>query len=200
MELNLQTGATIQVSDRIFSQDYNEALVHQIVVAYLAGARSGTKAQKSRSEVSGGGIKPWRQKGTGRARAGTTRSPIWRTGGVTFAAKPRDYAQKVNRKMYQGAMRSILAELLRQNRLIIVDEFSITEPKTKRLVEQLKTFGLDKALIVLPEVNRPLLQASRNLYGVCAMSVRQLDPVSLVDAEKVLMTVASVRQIEEWLQ
>lgn len=200
MELNLQTGATMQVADRVFAQEFNEALVHQITVAYLAGARSGTKAQKTRAEVSGGGIKPWKQKGTGRARAGTTRSPIWRTGGVTFAAKPRDFSQKVNRKMYQGAMRAIFSELLRQNRLIIVDQLAIAAPKTKLLTAKLKEMGLNQVLIVLTELSDNIVLASRNLHKVNIITANQLNPVSLIGVEKVIMTVESVRHVEEWLK
>lgn len=200
MELNLQTGTTIQVADRVFAQEFNEALVHQITVAYLAGARSGTKAQKTRAEVSGGGIKPWRQKWTGRARAGTTRSPIWRTGGVTFAAKPRDFSQKVNRKMYQGAMRAIFSELHRQNRLVIVEQLILEAPKTKLLTAKLKDMGLRQVLIVLTELNDNIVLASRNLHKVNIVTVSQLNPVSLIGVEKVIMTVESVRQVEEWLK
>lgn len=157
------TSGTLSVSDAAFAREYNEALVHQVVTAYLAGARQGTRAQKTRSEVSGGGKKPWRQKGTGRARAGTIRSPIWRSGGVTFAAKPQDHSQKVNRKMYRAAVRSILSELARQERLVVVESFDVEMPKTKLLVKQLGDFGLDNVLIVSTEVGENLYLASRNL-------------------------------------
>ncbi|NCO46459.1 MAG: 50S ribosomal protein L4, partial [Vibrio sp.] len=177
----------------------NEALVHQVVVAYAAGARQGTRAQKTRSEVSGGGAKPWRQKGTGRARAGTIRSPIWRTGGVTFAAKPQDHSQKVNKKMYRGAMKSILSELVRQERLIVVDNFSVEAPKTKELLAKLKELELNDVLIVTGEVDENLFLAARNLYKVDARDVAGLDPVSLIAFDKVLMTAEAVKQVEEML-
>jgi large subunit ribosomal protein L4 len=166
------TSGTLSVSDAAFAREYNEALVHQVVTAYLAGARQGTRAQKTRSEVSGGGKKPWRQKGTGRARAGTIRSPIWRSGGVTFAAKPQDHSQKVNRKMYRAAVRSILSELARQDRLVVVESFDVEVPKTKLLVKQLGDFGLDNVLIVSTEVGENLYLASRTLHGVMCEMLR----------------------------
>ena len=203
MDLNVQAGKgkseTIQVSDNVFAADYNEALIHQVVTAYMAGARAGTKAGKSRSDVNGGGIKPFRQKGTGRARAGTSRSPIWRTGGVTFAARPRDYSQKVNRKMYQGALRSILSELLRTDRLIVVSDFSVEAPKTKELVSQLSDLGIKEALIVATQPDENLYLAARNLYGVDVCDVREIDPVSLVGFDKILVTAESLKQLEERL-
>lgn len=191
--------ATVELSDASFALDFNEALIHQVVTAHLAGARSGTKAQKSRSDVRGGGAKPWRQKGTGRARSGTIRSPIWRSGGVTFAASPRDFSQKVNKKMYRAAIRSILSELVRQERLIVVDDFSLEAPKTKMLNQKLKDLGVNNSLIVTSESDDNLYLASRNLIGVEAISSRQIDPVRLVGHEKVIMTVTAVKAIEEAL-
>jgi len=193
------TSGTLSVSDAAFAREYNEALVHQVVTAYLAGARQGTRAQKTRSEVSGGGKKPWRQKGTGRARAGTIRSPIWRSGGVTFAAKPQDHSQKVNRKMYRAAVRSILSELARQERLVVVESFDVEMPKTKLLVKQLGDFGLDNVLIVSTEVGENLYLASRNLHGVDVRDVESVDPVSLIAYEKVVVTVDAVKKLEEML-
>jgi large subunit ribosomal protein L4 len=169
------------------------------VVAYLAGARQGTRAQKTRSDVSGGGAKPWRQKGTGRARAGTIRSPIWRSGGVTFAARPQDHSHKVNRKMYRAAMRTILSELARQERLIVVEEFTLAEPKTKLLVAKLAEFDLTKALIVTEDVNANLYLSSRNLHKVEVLDVSGCDPVSLVASEKVIITVEALKKFDEVL-
>jgi len=199
MELMVKGADALTVSETTFGRDFNEALVHQVVVAYAAGARQGTRAQKTRSEVSGGGAKPWRQKGTGRARAGTIRSPIWRTGGVTFAAKPQDHSQKVNKKMYRGAMKSILSELVRQERLIVVDNFSVEAPKTKELVAKLKELELSDVLIVTGEVDENLFLAARNLYKVDARDVAGIDPVSLIAFDKVLMTADAVKQVEEML-
>ncbi|MDN3653658.1 50S ribosomal protein L4 [Thalassotalea ponticola] len=200
MELALKDASgALEVSEATFGREFNEALVHQVVVAYAAGARQGTVAQKTRSEVSGGGKKPWRQKGTGRARAGTTRSPIWRTGGVTFAAKPQDHSQKVNRKMYRGAIQSILSELVRQERLVVVKDFAVETPKTKELVAKLKELELKDVLIVAEEVDENLFLAARNLYKVDVRDVAGIDPVSLVGFEKVLVTEAAVKQIEEML-
>ncbi|MEZ8694143.1 50S ribosomal protein L4 [Vibrio splendidus] len=199
MELMVKGADALTVSETTFGRDFNEALVHQVVVAYAAGARQGTRAQKTRSEVSGGGAKPWRQKGTGRARAGTIRSPIWRTGGVTFAAKPQDHSQKVNKKMYRGAMKSILSELIRQERLIVVDHFSVEAPKTKELVAKLKELELNDVLIVTGEVDENLFLAARNLYKVDARDVAGVDPVSLIAFDKVLMTADAVKQVEEML-
>ncbi|MBO9491026.1 50S ribosomal protein L4 [Endozoicomonas sp. G2_1] len=200
MELTLKDASgALEVSETTFGREFNEALVHQVVVAYAAGARQGTRAQKTRSEVSGGGKKPWRQKGTGRARAGTTRSPIWRTGGVTFAAKPQDHSQKVNRKMYRGAIQSILSELVRQERLVVVNDFAVESPKTKELVAKLKDLELKDVLIVTAEVDENLFLSSRNLYKVDVRDVQGIDPVSLVGFEKVLMTADAVKQVEEML-
>ncbi|MBD2859330.1 50S ribosomal protein L4 [Spongiibacter sp. KMU-158] len=205
MELNIATpgngagAGTLQVSDVTFAREFNEDLVHQVVTAFLAGARQGTRAQKTRSEVSGGGKKPWRQKGTGRARAGTTRSPIWRTGGVTFAAKPQDHSQKVNRKMYRAALRSILSELARQDRLVVVESLELEAPKTKELVKLLGGLGADNALLVTEEVTGNLYLASRNLVNVDVRDVAGVDPVSLIGHEKVVATVGALKKFEEML-
>ena len=199
MDLSVQGGSNIQVSDVVFNADYKESLVHQVVVAYMAAARSGTKAQKTRSEVSGGGKKPFRQKGTGNARQGTIRSPLFRTGGVTFAARPRNYEQKVNRKMYRGALRSILSELVRQDRLIVVDAFEVSAPKTKELVAKLNDMGARDALIVTEQFDENLLLAARNLYHVDARSLNEVDPVSLIGFEKVIITTGALKALEEKL-
>ena len=199
MQLSVNGGKDIKVSDATFGREFSEALVHQVVTAYLAGARAGTKAQKNRSDVSGGGAKPWRQKGTGRARAGTIRSPIWRSGGKTFAATPRDHSQKVNRKMYRGAMQAILSELLRQDRLIVVESLELAEPKTKALLEKLAELGFEKGLIVLGDANENVYLASRNIPGVYTIDVAGIDPVSLVGSDKVVLTVDAVEKIQEWL-
>jgi len=189
----------ISLSDKSFSREYNEPLVHQMVVTYMAGTRQGTVKQKTRSEVRGGGRKPWRQKGTGRARAGTIRSPIWRSGGVTFAAKPQDYSKKLNKKMYRGAMQCILSELIRQDRLIVVNEFTVESHKTKDLVNKLKEFELDNVLIISDQVQQNLYLAARNLHKVDALDVSGLDPVSLIGFEKVLITVPALKKVEEIL-
>jgi|TARA_B100000929_G_scaffold238565_1_gene195491 large subunit ribosomal protein L4 len=189
----------ISLSDKSFSRKYNEPLVHQMVVTYMAGTRQGTVKQKTRSEVRGGGRKPWRQKGTGRARAGTIRSPIWRSGGVTFAAKPQDYSKKLNKKMYRGAMQCILSELIRQDRLIVVNEFTVESHKTKDLVNKLKEFGLDNVLIITDQEQQNLYLAARNLHKVDALDVSGLDPVSLIGFEKVLITVPALKKVEEIL-
>ena len=194
-----KAAGTVAVSEANFAREYNEALVHQVVTAYLSGARQGTRAQKTRSEVAGGGKKPWRQKGTGRARAGTIRSPIWRSGGVTFAAKPQDYSQKVNRKMYRAAMRSILSELARTDRLMIVEALDVEQPKTKLLVETLKGYGVDNVLIVADNVDKNLYLASRNLHKVDVRDVEGADPVSLIAYDKVMITVEAVKKFEEAL-
>ena len=200
MELQVKNSqAAMSVNDTVFAADFKEGLVHQVVTAYLAGARAGTKAQKSRSDVRGGGAKPWRQKGTGRARAGTIRSPLWRGGGRTFAAAPRDHAQKVNKKQYRAAMRSIFSELTRRERLIVIDVFSIARPKTKEAVSLLNDLGVEKALLVSAEVSENVYLATRNLPGVFVSDVAALDPVSLVGSENVVMTVAAVKAVEEWL-
>ncbi|GHC37386.1 50S ribosomal protein L4 [Aidingimonas halophila] len=201
MNLNLAgaSAGTVEVSDATFGKEFNEALVHQVVTAYLASGRQGSRAQKNRSDVRGGGKKPWRQKGTGRARAGTIRSPLWRSGGVTFAARPQDYSQKVNRKMYRAAVRSILSELVRQERLVAVDEFAVDTPKTKQLVAKLNELGLEKVLIVTDEVDEKLYLAARNIPNVDVVDVAAADPVSLVAFDKVLVTVSALRQFEEKL-
>ncbi|WP_373093095.1 50S ribosomal protein L4 [Zhongshania sp.] len=192
-------AGTVQVSDVTFAREFNEDLVHQVVVAYMAGARQGTRAQKTRSDVRGGGKKPWRQKGTGRARAGTIRSPIWRGGGVTFAARPQDHTQKVNRKMYRAALCTILSELARQERLVVVEEFALESPKTKLLVKSLDEYGLEGALVVTEEVSGNLYLAARNLHNVDVRDVSGVDPVSLIGYDKVVVTVAALKKFEELL-
>ena len=199
MQLAVTGGKKIKVSEATFGREFSEALVHQVVTAYLAGARAGTKGQKSRSTASGGGKKPWRQKGTGRARAGTIRSPIWRGGGRTFAAVPRDHSQKVNRKMYRGAIQAILSELVRQDRMVVVDSVDLAEPKSKALKAYLSDMGIEKCLIVTNEPNENAYLASRNVPGVYMLDVTGIDPVSLVSAEKVLITVDAIEKIQEWL-
>jgi large subunit ribosomal protein L4 len=199
MELTVAGGNAINVSEATFGRDFSEALVHQVVTAYLAGGRAGTKAQKTRSDVRGGGRKPWKQKGTGRARAGTIRSPLWRGGGRTFAARPRDHSQKVNRKMYRGALQAILSELVRQDRLVVLDKFDLSAPKTSELRAKLADLGFEKGLIVTAQVDGNLFLATRNVPNVYALDVAGLDPVSLVAADKVVMTVDAVKKIEEWL-
>lgn len=194
---NQQSGLDkIQINDSLFGSKFNEGLVHQVVVAHAAAARSGTKAQKSRSEVRGGGIKPWKQKGTGRARAGTIRSPLWRKGGVTFAAKPRDYAQKVNKKMYRGAMQSIFAELLRQDRLIVVEDFIAPSKKTKDLKQKLQEMNLRDVFIITDKVEENLYLASRNLYEILVSDITGVDPLSLIGFSKIMITVPALKQIE----
>ena len=199
MDLNIQSGGAIQVSDRVFGANFNETLVHQVVTAFLAGARAGTKAQKNRSAVRGGGSKPWRQKGTGRARQGTIRSPLFRGGGRAFAASPRDHAQKVNRKMYRGALRAILSELVRQDRMVVVDEFSIAAPKTRDLAARLGGMDLKDVLIVVEQLDENLLLSARNLYHVDVREAGEIDPVSLVAFDKVLVTSGALKNIEERL-
>jgi large subunit ribosomal protein L4 len=204
VELNVakpgnSSAGTVSVSDATFAREYNADLVHQVVTSFLAGARQGSKAQKNRAAVSGGGKKPWRQKGTGRARAGTIRSPLWRSGGVTFAAQPRDHSQKVNRKMYRAALRAIFSELARQERLVVIENFDVEQPKTKLLVQQLKEYGVDNALVLTSEVSENLYLAARNLHKVDVRDVNGVDPVSLVAHEKVMVTVDAVKQVEEML-
>ena len=199
MDLKTVTGAAVELSDTAFGREFNEALVHQVVTAYLAGARQGTRAQKTRAEVSGGGIKPWRQKGTGRARAGSIRSPIWRGGGRAFAAKPQDWSQKVNRKMYRGAMQCILAELIRQERLILVEELTISAPKTKELIAKLSELNAPRALIITKEVDENLYLAARNIPHVNVLGTSEVDPVSLIAFDKVIMSVEAAKQFEEAL-
>lgn len=190
---------TVSVSEVAFGREFNQDLVHQAVVAYMAGARQGTKAQKTRAEVSGGGKKPWRQKGTGRARAGTIRSPIWRGGGVTFAAKPRDFEQKLNKKMYRAALQCILSELNRQDRLIVVENFDVDAPKTKVLIQKLAQYDLSNVLIVTEEISENLYLASRNLHKIGISDVQGVDPVSLIGFDKVVLTVPALKKFEEIL-
>lgn len=198
MELNLATGSkSVTVSDQVFGRAFNEALVHQVVTAYLAGARQGTKAQKNRSAVSGGGKKPWRQKGTGRARAGTSRSPLWAGGGVTFAASPRDYSQKINRKMYRAGMQSILSELVRQERLVVLGELNIDKRSTKGLLKALgDNGGQARGLLVVAEVDENIGYSANNVVGLEVAGVRSLDPVALVGADKVMITEDALQALE----
>jgi large subunit ribosomal protein L4 len=202
VDLQLQSfdgnsAGSISVSDALFDREYNESLVHQVVTAYLAGARAGTHAQKTRSEVSGGGRKPFSQKGSGRARAGTIRSPLWRSGGTTFAAKPRDYSQKVNRKMYRNAISTILSELRRNENLIVVDKVELDTPKTKDLLAKTSALGVSNALIVTENAHGNLDLASRNLYDIAATDAAHVNPVALLRFEKVVMSEDSVRKLEE---
>ena len=200
MELQVKDAqSALTVSETTFGREFNEALIHQVVVAYAAGARQGSRAQKTRAEVSGSGKKPWRQKGTGRARSGDIKSPIWRSGGVTFAAKPQDHSQKVNKKMYRGAIKSILSELVRQDRLVVVEKFEIDAPKTKVLVQKLKDLALEDVLIITASLDENLFLAARNLYKVDVRDVHGIDPVSLIAFDKVVVTVDAVKQIEEML-
>lgn len=202
MELQMHKTAgsqSITLSDVAFGNEFNEALVHQVVVAYMAGGRAGTKAQKTKAMVRGGGKKPRPQKGGGTSRAGSIRSPIWRGGGKVFAASTRDHSQKVNRRMYQGALRAIVSELVRQDRVVVLPEFGVSAPKTKELATKLKTLGLDNVLIVTENVDEKLYLASRNLPNVEVRDATGVDPVSLIGYEKVLFTVPSIRRLEEWL-
>ncbi|MDP5057525.1 50S ribosomal protein L4 [Marinomonas hwangdonensis] len=200
MNLNL-TGAegTVEVSDVAFAREYNEALVHQVVTSYLAGGRQGSRAQKTRSEVAGGGRKPWKQKGSGRARAGTIRSPLWRSGGVTFAAKPQDHSQKVNKKMYRAAMRTIWSELVRQDRLVVVEDLKLEAPKTKLFIAKMAELNIVNALIVSHELDDNLFLAARNIPNVDVRDAASIDPVSLIAYDKVLLTVGALKQVEEAL-
>ena len=192
-------AGTMSVADNVFAAKFNEPLIHQVLVSYMAGSRSGTKAQKSRSEVRGGGKKPWRQKGTGRARAGTIQSPIWRGGGVTFAAKSRDFSKKINKKMFRGAMRSIFSELVRQKRFVCVDEFDVSESKTKLVKEKLDKLGFKEVLIITEGLSENLYLGVRNIPKVEVMDSNEIDPYSLIGFEKVLITQAAVEKVEEWL-
>ncbi len=194
-----EQGGAVDVADAVFNCEFNEALVHQVVTAHMAGGRQGSKAQKTRADVSGGGKKPWRQKGTGRARSGTTRSPLWRSGGVTFAARPRDFSQKVNRKMLRKAMQAIFSELARQDRLVIVKEFGLKEAKTKALATKLKAWNIDKALIIADVEDTNLMLAARNIPNITIVDVAHIDPVNLVAHEKVILTVDTLKKIEEKL-
>lgn len=193
------TAGKIEVPESVFGQSFNETLIHQLVTRYLAGARAGTKAQKTRSDVSGGGAKPWRQKGTGRARSGSTRSPIWRTGGVAFAARPRSYDQKLNKKMFRAGIRSILSELLRQDRLVVSSDMSVSAPKTKLLIEKLKGLEAKRILILVEAVDENLILASRNIPYVEVIEAVNLSPVLLVSADKVIATPGALKKIEEHL-
>ena len=200
MNLDLAVnGGSVELAESAFAREYNEALVHQVVVAFMAAGRQGSRAQKNRSAVSGGGKKPWRQKGTGRARAGTTRSPIWRSGGVTFAARPQDHSTKVNRKMYRGALRCIVSELIRQQRLVAVESFAVEAPKTKELIAQLKDLEISNGLIITEEVDENLFLAARNVKAVDVRDVEGIDPVSLISYDKVLITVPALKKLEEVL-
>ena len=197
MNLDLAvSGGSVELAETAFAREYNEALVHQVVVAFMAAGRQGSRAQKNRSAVSGGGKKPWRQKGTGRARAGTTRSPIWRSGGVTFAAQPQDHSTKVNRKMYRGALRCIVSELIRQQRLVAVESFAVEAPKTKALLAQLKELEISNGLIITEEVDENLFLAARNVKTVDVRDVEAIDPVSLISYDKVLITVPALKKLE----
>ena len=200
MELKINdTGSALSVSDAVFGRELNETLVHQVVTAYMAAGRAGTSSQKNRSAVRGGGIKPWRQKGTGRARAGTSRSPIWRSGGVTFASSTRSYEQKVNRKMYRAAMQVILSELVRSDRVVVLDSLEVSEPKTRLLKARLQELGVSSALLVADEVEQNLYLASRNIPHVDVMDVEGLNPLSLVEKDKLVVTTAALKKIEERL-
>ena len=196
MNLNTVSGSAVELSEVAFGREFNEALVHQVVTAYLAGGRQGSRAHKSRADVSGGGKKPFRQKGTGRARAGSIRSPIWVGGGKTFAARPQDWSQKVNRKMYRGAMQCILAELVRQDRLVLVEEIQVSAPKTKELLAKLNDLNATRALIVTDAVDENLYLAARNLPFVDVIDAAAIDPVSLIAFDKVVMSVAAAKKIE----
>ncbi|MGH8494033.1 MAG: 50S ribosomal protein L4 [Moraxellaceae bacterium] len=196
MNLKTVSGAAIELSEVAFGKEFNEALVHQVVTAYLAGGRAGTRAQKTRAEVSGGGKKPWKQKGTGRARAGSSRSPIWRGGGKGHAAQPQNWEQKVNRKMYRGAMQCILSELVRQDRLVLVEEITVAGPKTKELLAKLNGMGLSNVLIVTEAVDENLYLAARNLPHVDVIDTAAIDPVSLIGFDKVIMSVPAAKKLE----
>ena len=200
MKVDMANGSSVDLDDAVFARDFNEALVHQAVVAYQAGSRSGTKAQKTRSDVSGGGAKPWRQKGTGRARAGTSRGPLWRKGGVTFAARPRDYSQKLNKKMYRAAICSILSELVRQERFVVIDDFGIDKPSTKSMISFLGGVGADRgALLVMSEDDSNVYLSARNIPYCEASTVLGLNPLSLVSHDKVVVTSGALIKIQEWL-
>ncbi|GAA0413670.1 50S ribosomal protein L4 [Cocleimonas flava] len=200
MKLKSVEGKAVELDDAVFASEYNETLVHQAVVAYMSAGRAGTKAQKTRSDVSGGGAKPWRQKGTGRARAGTSRGPIWRSGGVTFAARPRDYSKKLNKKMYRAAMRSIFSELVRSESLIIIDDFAISDPKTKSMVNALADWKVSSdSLLVGVEKEDNVSLSSRNIPNCEYVELAQLNPVSLVSHDSVVMTSSAVSKVQEWL-
>ncbi|MFL2731069.1 MAG: 50S ribosomal protein L4 [SAR86 cluster bacterium] len=197
--LSTKKNTGIDISDSIFGKDFNESLVHQAVVSFMAGSRQGSAKQKTRSEVRGGGKKPYRQKGTGRARAGTIRSPIWRGGGVTFASRPRDYSKKINKKMYRAAIRSIFSELLRQEKLVGIEKPVLEKPKTKEIANLLKQFSLTKVLIITEEPDINLYLSARNIPNVDVISVREINPVILLKSNKVAVTADALKQIEEWI-
>jgi large subunit ribosomal protein L4 len=200
MNLKNTDGKTVELDDAVFADEYNETLVHQAVVAYMAAGRSGTKAQKTRSDVSGGGAKPWRQKGTGRARAGTSRGPIWRSGGVTFAARPRDHSKKLNKKMYRSAMRSIFSELVRSESLIVVEDFGVSEPKTKVMLSKLDSLKVGKnTLLVSADSDENLMMSSRNIPNCEYLAFSSLNPVSLVAHDSVVITSSAIAKVQEWL-
>jgi large subunit ribosomal protein L4 len=204
MEISLiadqtNTDSMINISDTVFAAKFNEPLIHQAITAYLAGARAGTRAQKTRAQVKGSGSKPWRQKGTGRARAGTIKSPLWRSGGITFAAKPQDHTQKFNKKMYRSALRSILSELVRTARLLVIDQFTLDKPKTKSLLAQLKAHKLNNVLIITEKKDKNLTLAARNLHQINISDATRLDLVNMIKHEKVLITLPALKQIEERL-
>lgn len=196
---DLSVASSVVASEEIFGKPFNETLVHQLVTKYLAGSRAGTKAQKTRSDVSGGGAKPWRQKGTGRARSGTTRSPVWRTGGVAFAARPRNYDQKLNRKMFRTGLVSILSELLRQDRLIVIDSLNLESAKTKELSLKIKNFEATRSVLIVDVIDDNLALASRNITSLNVLEVNNLNPVLLVGADKVIITKDALKQLEERL-
>jgi large subunit ribosomal protein L4 len=200
MELKSVSGKVFSLSDDVFAREFNESLVHQAVVSYMAAGRAGSKAQKSRSDVSGGGAKPWRQKGTGRARAGTSRGPIWRKGGVTFASRPRDYSKKMNKKMYRAAMCSIFSELVRSDSLVIIEEFGLKEPKTKDLLSKLEGFDAMNSLLVSADEDANVTMSVRNIPNCESLEVSSLNPVSLISHDKVLITSSAVTKIQEWLK
>lgn len=201
MEIEVQGGSTLQLDKSLFGREYNESLVHQVLTAYMAGGRSGTRAQKSRADVRGSGAKPWRQKGTGRARVGTAQNPIWRGGGVTFAARPKNWAQKVNRKMYHSAIANILSELIRSERLVVVDKIEVAEPKTKLVVELLEELGANggRTLLVVNELSENLYLGARNIPNLAVLDPKAIDPVSLVSSDKVIVTAEALKSVEEWL-
>ena len=199
MNLKNTDGKAVKLDDAVFAKEYNETLVHQAVVSYMAAARAGTKAQKTRSDVSGGGAKPWRQKGTGRARAGTSRGPLWRSGGVTFAARPRDYTKKLNKKMYRLAMCSIFSELVRSDSLVIVDSFGVREPKTKAMVAKLGELSVSNVLLINDEEDNNITLSARNIPNCEALTVSKLNPVSLISHDKVVISSAAVKKVQEWL-
>ena len=200
MKLKNTDGKAVELDDAVFADEYNETLVHQAVVSYMAAGRAGTKAQKTRSDVSGGGAKPWNQKGTGRARAGTSRGPIWRSGGVTFAARPRDHSKKLNKKMYRSAMRSIFSELVRSESLIVLDDFGVNEPKTKAMISKLDSLNLSKnSLLVSADIDDNLMMSSRNIPNCEYLTVSSLNPVSLVSHDNVVITSSAIAKVQEWL-